>query len=73
MRAKLPAHFHSALEIRAPLKGFALHGTVLELVSFYNHEFEMTFPALNAPLLLFKFMKELCIPGLLLAFPDHLS
>ncbi len=67
MRSKLPAHFHSALEIRAPLKGAALYRSTLNLVGFYGLQFEMVFPPLNIPLLLFKYMKKLCLPGL---FPE---
>jgi RNA polymerase I-specific transcription initiation factor RRN7 len=63
MRLKLPGHFHSALEIRAPLGGAALHRTVLEQVEFYNLHFEMVFPQLNYPLLLFKHMRDLGVPG----------
>jgi hypothetical protein len=64
MRSKLPAHFYSALEIRAPLKGAALHGTTLELVRFYNLQFEMVFPPLNSPLLIYKHVRDLGLPGM---------
>lgn len=63
MRTKLPAHFHSALEIHAPLMGSAIYFAVMELVEFYNLHFEMVFPALNLPLLLFKHMGNLRLPS----------
>ncbi len=64
MRSKLPAHFYSALEIRAPLEGVALYVTALELVEFYNLYFEMVFPPLNSPLLIFKHIRDLGLPGM---------
>jgi hypothetical protein len=63
MRSKLPGHFYSALEIKAPLRGKALYATVFEQVEFYNLQFEMVFPPLNYPLLLFKHMRDLGVPG----------
>ncbi|KAK0128977.1 hypothetical protein ONS95_000920 [Cadophora gregata] len=62
MRSKLPAHFHAALEIRAPLDGMKLHNSIAQLAEFFNIEYEMQFPKLNVPLLLFRYMKELCLP-----------
>ncbi len=62
MRSKLPGYFYSALEIRAPLNGAKLDGTVLELIVFYNLHFEMVFPPLNYPLLLFKHVSDLGLP-----------
>ncbi|KAH9204453.1 hypothetical protein DL95DRAFT_471482 [Leptodontidium sp. 2 PMI_412] len=62
MRSKLPAHFHAALEIKAPLDGTRLHTTVVSLAEFFNLEFEMEFPRLNVPLLIFRYMTELCLP-----------
>jgi len=63
MRSRLPAHFHYALEIHAPLKGSAIYSSVTELVEFYHLHFEMVFPALNTPLLLIKHMKDLGLPS----------
>jgi len=63
MKSKLPGHYYSALEIRAPLKEVYLHRTALELVEFYNLQFELVFPPLNYPLLLFKHMRDLGLPG----------
>ncbi|KAG0649094.1 RNA polymerase I-specific transcription initiation factor rrn7 [Hyphodiscus hymeniophilus] len=62
MRSKLPPHFHSALEIHAPLKGWSIYTAVVELMDFYRLHFEMVFPSLNTPLLLFKHMRDLGLP-----------
>ncbi|KAH7383738.1 RNA polymerase I-specific transcription initiation factor-like protein rrn7 [Cadophora sp. MPI-SDFR-AT-0126] len=62
MRSKLPAHFHAALEIRAPLDGAKLHSSIAQLAEFYNLEFDMELPRLNVTLLVFRYMKELCLP-----------
>lgn len=63
MRIKLPGHFHAALEMKSVLKGSALYGVVLELVQFYGTQFEMLCPPLNAPVLLFKHIRDLGLPG----------
>ncbi|KAH7314046.1 RNA polymerase I-specific transcription initiation factor-like protein rrn7 [Rhexocercosporidium sp. MPI-PUGE-AT-0058] len=62
MRSKIPAHFHAALEIKAPLDGAKLHMSVASLAEFYNLEFDMEFPRPNVPLLTFRFMTDLCLP-----------
>jgi RNA polymerase I-specific transcription initiation factor RRN7 len=64
MRSKLPPHFHSALEIRAPLKEAALHSTVIGLLELFLIQFEMAFPPLNISLLLFKHVRDLGLPGM---------
>ena len=64
MRAKLPPHFHSAFEIRTRLKGISLHMATLSLIEFYHAEFEMIFPELNHPLILFKNIKYLGLPSM---------
>jgi RNA polymerase I-specific transcription initiation factor RRN7 len=63
MRAKLPAHFHSALEIRAPPKGSSIYSAIQDLVEFYHLHFEMIFPGLNTPLLLIKHIRVLGLPS----------
>lgn len=73
MRLKLPGHFHSALEIRVPLKGLAIYSAVLGLVEFYHIHFEMIVPALNAPLLLIKHMRDLGLPSASLLLPPNTS
>jgi RNA polymerase I-specific transcription initiation factor RRN7 len=63
MRVKLPGSYHGALEIRAPLKGSSLHRTVSELIGFYHAQFEMVFPPLNSPLLIYVHIRDLGLPG----------
>lgn len=63
MRTRLPPYYYAALEIRAQLRGSSLYRTVLQLVEFYNTQFEMVFPPLNAPLLIFKHVRDLGLPG----------
>ena len=63
MRSKLPPQFYVALEIRRPLKGWAIHSAVLELMGFYHDHFDMVFPTLNTPLLLFKHIRNLGLPS----------
>ena len=63
MQARLPGPLHSALEIREPLKAATLHRTVSQLVQFYHLQFEMVFPPLNFPLLIYKHMRNLGLPG----------
>ncbi|KAF4637295.1 hypothetical protein G7Y89_g796 [Cudoniella acicularis] len=62
MRNRLPAHYHSALEIKTPLRGTILHGAVRELVEYFSIRFEMVFPPLNFPLALFKQVRDLGLP-----------
>ncbi|KAI9846588.1 MAG: Pol I core factor CF [Sclerophora amabilis] len=45
------------------LKPDDLHRAVLGLAYFYYRNFDMRFPALNTPLLLFKYVKELALPS----------
>jgi len=63
MRAKLPPHFHAALELKTPLKGEVIYGKVKGLVEFFFSQFEMIFPPLNVSLLLYKHVRDLGLPG----------
>jgi RNA polymerase I-specific transcription initiation factor RRN7 len=63
MRNKLPPSLAGALEIHAEVSGPMLHRKVLELGEYFNTEFEMTFPPLNFPFLIYKHMKDLGLPG----------
>jgi len=63
MRAKLPAYYAQALEIHAPLNGDTFHKTILNQIDFFHTKFEMVFPPLNVPLLLFKHVRDLGLPG----------
>lgn len=63
MRARLPGHYFRALEIHGILSGHRLHQTVLDMVSFFNFNFEMVFPPINHKLLLYKSVRDLGLPG----------
>jgi hypothetical protein len=63
MRSKLPPSLSGALEIHAQLNGPVLQQCVLELIEFFNTEFEMVFPPLNYPLLIYKHIRDLGLPG----------
>lgn len=47
------------------MKAEQLHHAVRELVFLYDREFGVIFPPLNAPLILFKYIKYLSLPGML--------
>ncbi|RKF56304.1 RNA polymerase I-specific transcription initiation factor rrn7 [Golovinomyces cichoracearum] len=62
MRSKLPAQFHSALELKVPLNGPALYGKTQELIFFFHNHYHMSFPPLNLPLLAYKYILNLGLP-----------
>lgn len=62
----MPPAFHNSLELKAPLKGYTLHQTVGELIVFFGIHFEMVCPPLNTPLLLYKHIHDLGLPGMFL-------
>lgn len=63
MRLRLPQHLTTSFEIRAPLKGDSLNRSVLQLVRFFAKEFELVVPPINAPVLLYKHVRDLALPG----------
>jgi len=63
MRSRLPGHYFRALEIHGILNGHRLHQTVLDMVSFFNFNFEMVFPPINHKLLLYKSVRDLGLTG----------
>lgn len=64
MTDRLPGSYHRALMVKnASLQGGELHQAVLELVLEYHLNFDMVFPALNTPLQLFHYLRELALPG----------
>lgn len=62
MKLRLPPQYHGALDLRSVLHKGALHRAILKLASLYNEDFGMVCPPLNAPLLIFKHMRELGLP-----------
>jgi len=63
MRIRLPQHLATAFEVRTPLKGDSLNKSVVQLVGFFGKEFELVFPPLNTPVLLYKHLRDLSLPG----------
>ncbi|KAF7901561.1 hypothetical protein EAE99_012217 [Botrytis elliptica] len=73
MRARLPGHYFRALEIHGILNGHRLHQTVLDMVSFFNFNFEMVFPPINHKLLLYKSIRDLGLPVDIYMAVNHLA
>lgn len=63
MVARLPSHFTSALATKRRLKPDDLYPVVLEQVlAFRNGPNNLTFPPLNAPLIMYKHVVNLALP-----------
>ncbi|RFU35597.1 hypothetical protein B7463_g655, partial [Scytalidium lignicola] len=62
MRLHLPSHYHASLEVHSTMKGEDLQTATLEVAQFFSYHFEMGFPPLNTPLLIFKYMRDLGLP-----------
>lgn len=62
MRARLPAEYHAALESRSVLKAGDLYEAVLNMVTSFKERHDLVFPPLNAPLIMFKHVRDLCLP-----------
>lgn len=64
MTDRLPGSYQRALLVKkASLQGGELHQAVLELVLEYHLNYEMVFPPVNVPLLVFHYVRELALPG----------
>lgn len=62
MRLHLPARFLTALETKSTLKRGRIQKVVMEMAIRFRTNFELVLPPLNAPLVMFKHVKELCLP-----------
>jgi RNA polymerase I-specific transcription initiation factor RRN7 len=62
MKSRLPSQGFGALDTRSVLKPDQLQRAVRELLLYYHREFGISFPAVNSPLLSFKYVKELALP-----------
>ena len=62
MRLHLPGTSQQALDLRSQIKGSSVYNSVLEMIEFYNLQFEMIFPPLNTPGLIYKHMRDLGLP-----------
>ncbi|KAF3767697.1 hypothetical protein M406DRAFT_254939 [Cryphonectria parasitica EP155] len=64
MTDRLPGSYHRALMVKhTSFQGGELHQAVLELILEYHLNYDMVFPALNTPLLLFHYLRELALPA----------
>lgn len=64
MLDRLPGAYHRALWLkRTSFRGGELHAAVVDLVFEYHFNYDMVFPALNTPLILFHYLRELALPG----------
>ena len=62
IKGKLPAEYFNALDTTTTLELDQLRSVVNDLVRFYSHHFGLILPRLNAPLLLFKYIRSLALP-----------
>lgn len=62
MRDRLPGHFQEMLQPQDLVAADALHRCTLELLSALSVDFGMSPPSLNHPLILYRWIKELCLP-----------
>ncbi|RAH83599.1 RNA polymerase I-specific transcription initiation factor Rrn7 [Aspergillus japonicus CBS 114.51] len=62
MRDRLPPQFIAILETTKLIQPEHLHGAVADLLSYYHHRFDMQFPPLNWPFLLYRYIKRLALP-----------
>lgn len=63
MRARLPKEYLYSFDSSRPVpKPDDLHRGTTQLAEFYHDEYGMSFPALNAPLLLLRYIRGLALP-----------
>ncbi|KAF2193294.1 hypothetical protein K469DRAFT_715369 [Zopfia rhizophila CBS 207.26] len=62
MRDRLPANYHAILDPNAVLKLERFYNVTIDLTTSYEKEHGVTWPALNHPLLLYRYLKELALP-----------
>ncbi|KAM0709362.1 hypothetical protein Q7P35_003400 [Cladosporium inversicolor] len=62
LRERLPGEFQVLLEPQTILQASSLHHRILELGVLLNAEFGMVIPAINHPLILYRWMQDLTLP-----------
>jgi RNA polymerase I-specific transcription initiation factor RRN7 len=62
MRERLPAYYHVALDPNSLLSLERFYATLIDLEVGFEREFGVLWPSLNAPLLVWRFIKELALP-----------
>jgi len=62
LRERLPGEFQVLLEPQTILQASSLHHRILDLCVLLNAEFGMAIPAVNHPLILYRWMQALTLP-----------
>ncbi|KAK5696428.1 hypothetical protein LTS12_028567, partial [Elasticomyces elasticus] len=62
MRDRLPQHYIALLETSRLPKEEHFHKATMELILFYHRKFDVQFPPLNWPVLLYRYIKRLTLP-----------
>ncbi|KAL1985585.1 hypothetical protein VTN96DRAFT_7565 [Rasamsonia emersonii] len=62
MRDRLPQGYLAGLDTPTLLNSERLHRVVGEMIIVYNRDFGVSFPPLNAPLMLFEYIRQLALP-----------
>ncbi|OAX83010.1 hypothetical protein ACJ72_02641 [Emergomyces africanus] len=62
MKDRMPGEYHYALDTKKAPTGSQLHRAIADLATFYHKEFGVCIPPLNAPLMLFGYIKQLSLP-----------
>lgn len=62
MRDKLPSYYHATLDPNSLMKYERFYSAVTDLEIALEKEYGITWPNLNRPLLLFRYLKDLALP-----------
>lgn len=62
MRDRLPGHLQEQLEPQTLVSPESFHRSTLTLLSTFSEEFGMAVSPINQPLVLYRFVSELCLP-----------
>lgn len=73
IREKLPAEYSLMLDTTSPLERDQIGTAVNNLDFYYRHHFAINLPPLNAPLLLYKYIRELALPSNLFQTVQHMA
>ena len=73
IKEKLPPEYSLILDTTSALEPDQIGKAVRNLGLFYRHHFAINLPPLNAPLLLFKHIKDLALPTILFPVVRHMA
>jgi RNA polymerase I-specific transcription initiation factor RRN7 len=62
MKDRLPPTYHAVLDPNTPLSYSRFYERLVDLQISYDKDHGITWPAINVPLLLFRYLKELALP-----------